>query len=172
MSDSPGSSSSGSCKRSLEQLDMPFFGANGITFHYADDNLDRLPFVFQHGLGADISQPMSFFAEDRPFRLISMDCRGHGRTVPLGNRHFLSFNSFSDDIINLLDHLNLPKVVMGGISMGAGIALNFAVRYPDRTRALILSRVSWLTEPLPPNLAVFPQIAGLIREHGAHRAKE
>jgi pimeloyl-ACP methyl ester carboxylesterase len=151
---------------------MPFFEANGITFHYADDNVDRLPFVFQHGLGADISQPMSFFREDHPFRLISMDCRGHGKTVPLGNRHFLKFDSFSDDIVNLLDHLNLPKVVMGGISMGAGIALNFALRYPDRTRALILSRVSWLAEPLPPNLAVFPKIAGLIREHGAHRGKE
>jgi pimeloyl-ACP methyl ester carboxylesterase len=151
---------------------MPFFGANGITFHYADDNVDRLPFVFQHGLGADLSQPLSFFGEDRPFRLISMDCRGHGRTAPLGDRHLLKFNSFGDDIINLLDHLNLSKVVMGGISMGAGIALNLAVRYPDRTRALILGRVSWLAEPLPPNLAVFPKIAGLIRQHGAHRAKE
>lgn len=172
MSDSLASSSSEFCNRNLEQLEMPFFEANGITFHYADDNVDRLAFVFQHGLGADISQPMSFFGRDRPFRLISMDCRGHGRTVPLGNRHFLRFNSFSNDIINLLDHLNLPKVVVGGISMGAGIALNFAVRYPDRTRALILSRASWLAEPLPPNLAVFPKIAGLIREHGAHRAKE
>jgi pimeloyl-ACP methyl ester carboxylesterase len=172
MCDSPENSSSESCKGSPEQLDMPFFEANGIRFYFADDNADRLPFVFQHGLGADISQPMSFFSEDRPFRLISMDCRGHGKTVPLGNRHFLKFDSFSDDIVNLLDHLNLPKVVMGGISMGAGIALNFALRYPDRTRALILSRVSWLAEPLPPNLAVFPKIAGLIREHGAHRGKE
>jgi pimeloyl-ACP methyl ester carboxylesterase len=151
---------------------MPFFGANGITFHYADDNVDRLPFVFQHGLGADISQPLSFFVEGRPFRLISMDCRGHGRTVPLGDRHLLKFDSFSNDLINLLDYLNLPKVVMGGISMGAGMALNFAVRYPDRTRALILSRASWLTESLPPNLAIFPKIAGLIREHGAPRGKE
>jgi pimeloyl-ACP methyl ester carboxylesterase len=173
MSDSLANSSSEFCNRNLEQqLDMPFFDANGITFHYADDNGYRLPFVFQHGLGADISQPMSFFAGDRPFRLICVDCRGHGRTVPLGSRHFLKFNSFSNDIINLLDHLNLPKVVMGGISMGAGIALNFAVRYPDRIRALILTRASWLAEPLPPNLAVFPKIAGLIREHGAHRAKE
>ncbi len=172
MSDSLASSSTEFFNRSLEQLDMPFFEANGITFHFADDNVDRLPFVFQHGLGADISQPLSFFGGDRPFRLISMDCRGHGRTVPLGNRHFLRFNSFSDDIINLLDHLNLPKVVMGGISMGAGIALNLAVRYPDRTRALILSRASWLAEPLPPNLAVFPKIAGLIREHGTQRGKE
>jgi pimeloyl-ACP methyl ester carboxylesterase len=172
MSHSPGSSSSGSCDRNLEQLGMPFLEANGITFHYADDNVDRLPFVFQHGLGADISQPMSFFGEDRPFRLISMDCRGHGRTIPLGDPHFLRFNSLTDDLTNLLDYLNLSKVVMGGISMGAGIALNFAVRYPDRTRALILSRASWLAEPLPPNLAVFPKIAGLIREHGVHRARE
>jgi pimeloyl-ACP methyl ester carboxylesterase len=171
MSDSPGSSSSESCAH-LEQLDMPFFAANGITFHYADDNVDRQPFVFQHGLGADISQPMSFFGEDRPFRLISMDCRGHGKTLPVGDPQFLKFNSLTDDITNLLDYLNLSKVVMGGISMGAGVALNFAVRHPERTRALILSRVSWLTEPLPPNLIVFPKIAGLIREHGAHRAKE
>jgi pimeloyl-ACP methyl ester carboxylesterase len=173
MSDSPGSSSSESCNRNLEQLDMPFFEANGITFHYADDHVDRLPFVFQHGLGADISQPLSFFGgDDCPFRLISMDCRGHGRTVPLGNRRFLRFNSFSDDIIALLDRLNLSKVVIGGISMGAGVALNFAIRYPDRTRALILSRASWLAEPLPANLAVFPKIAELIREHGVHRGKE
>ena len=146
---------------------MPLFEASGITFHYADDHNDGPPFVFQHGLGADISQPMSFFGEGCPFRLISMDCRGHGKTVPLGDPQFLKFNSLTDDIINLLDHLNLPKVVIGGISMGAGVALNFAVRHPERTRALILSRVSWLTEPLPPNLTVFPKIAGLIREHGA-----
>jgi pimeloyl-ACP methyl ester carboxylesterase len=172
MSGSPASSSSEFCDRNLEQLDMPFFGANGITFHFADDHNHRRPFVFQHGLGADISQPMSFFGEDRPFRLISMDCRGHGKTVPLGDPQFLKFNSLTDDITNLLDYLNLPRVVIGGISMGAGVALNFAVRHPERTRALILSRVSWLTEPLPPNLTVFPKIAGLIREHGAHRAKE
>jgi pimeloyl-ACP methyl ester carboxylesterase len=172
MSDSPGSISSESYDRYLEQHDMPLFEANGITFHYADDHNDGPPFVFQHGLGADISQPISFFGEDCPFRLISMDCRGHGKTVPLGDPQFLKFNSLTDDITNLLDYLNLPKVVMGGISMGAGVALNFAFRHPGRTRALILSRVSWLTEPLPPNLTVFPKIAGLIREHGAHRAKE
>ena len=78
-----------------------------------------------------------------PFRLISLDCRGHGRTRPLGDRQFLKFNSLTDDITNLLDYLNLSKVVIGGISMGAGVALNFAVRHPERTRALILSRASW-----------------------------
>lgn len=150
---------------------MPFFEANGIRFHFEDDRNGRTPFVFQHGLGADISQPRAFFGEDRPFRLISLDCRGHGKTVPLGDRRFLRFDSLTDDVVNLLDHLNLTKVVIGGISMGAGIALNFAVRHPERTRALILSRVSWIAEPLPPNLTVFPKIARLIREHGARRGK-
>jgi pimeloyl-ACP methyl ester carboxylesterase len=172
MSDFPGSSSSESYHRYLEQLDMPWFEANGIMFHYADHHNDGPPFVFQHGLGADISQPMSFFGQDCPFRLLSMDCRGHGKTVPLGDPQLLKFNSFTDDITQLLDYLNLPKVVIGGISMGAGVALNFAVRHPERTQALILSRVAWLNEPLPPNLTVFPKIAGLIREHGAQRAKE
>jgi pimeloyl-ACP methyl ester carboxylesterase len=103
--------------------------------------MKKTPDPVRIGVGADISQPLSFFGQDRPFRLISMDCRGHGQTVPLGNRHFLKFNSFSNDIANLLD-LNLPKVVMGGISMGAGIALNFALRYPDRTRAMSMVRCS------------------------------
>ena len=62
---------------------MPFFKASGLTFHYTDDEKVRLPFVFQHRLGADVNQPVSFFPELRPFRLISLDCRGHGKTVPL-----------------------------------------------------------------------------------------
>jgi pimeloyl-ACP methyl ester carboxylesterase len=151
---------------------MPVFEANGIKFNFADDDNGRIPFVFQHGLGADISQPMSFFLKDHPFRFVSLDCRGHGKTIPLGDRQFLRFSSFSDDIVNLLDYLNLSKVVIGGISMGAGVALNFAVRHRERTQALILSRVAWVTEPLPPNLTILPQIAGLIRKHGAQRGKE
>ena len=127
--------------------------------------------MFQHGLGADVSQPMSFFPEERPFRLICLDCRGHGKTVPLGDKRLLRFDSFSDDVINLLDHLGLSKVVIGGISMGAGVALNFALRYPDRSRGLILSRPAWLTEPVPPNLIALLKIARLIRAHGVQQAK-
>jgi pimeloyl-ACP methyl ester carboxylesterase len=151
---------------------MPFFKAGGLTFHFTDDGNVRTPFVFQHGLGADVSQPISFFPEERPFRLISLDCRGHGKTVPLGDRQSLRFDSFSDDIIKLLDHLELSKVVMGGISMGAGVALNFVLRHPGRALGLILSRPSWLTEPAPPNLVVLLQIARLIRTHGIRQAKE
>jgi pimeloyl-ACP methyl ester carboxylesterase len=151
---------------------MSFFKASGLTFHFTDDGNVRIPFVFQHGLGADVNQPISFFPEGCPFRLISLDCRGHGKTVPLGDRQSLRFCSFSDDIIKLLDHLGLSKVVIGGISMGAGVALNFVLRHPDRALGLILSRASWLTEPAPPNLTVLLKIARLIRAYGIQQGKE
>jgi pimeloyl-ACP methyl ester carboxylesterase len=172
MSDFPGSSLSESYDRYLEQHDMPLFEANGITFITRTTTTMGRPSCFSMALELILASRSHFSVRTVRVRLISMDCRGHGKTVPLGDPQFLKFNSLTDDIINLLDYLNLPKVVIGGISMGAGVALNFAVRHPERTRALILSRVSWLTEPLPPNLTVFPKIAGLIRDHGAHRAKE
>jgi pimeloyl-ACP methyl ester carboxylesterase len=51
--------------------------------------------------------------------------------------------------------------------MGAGVALNFALRYPQRVQALVLVRPAWLNEPLPANLQVYPRIANLIRRAGA-----
>jgi pimeloyl-ACP methyl ester carboxylesterase len=56
--------------------------------------------------------------------------------------------------------------VIGGISMGAGVALNFALRFPDRTLGLILCRPAWLNERSPQNLQVYPQIANLIEQEG------
>jgi pimeloyl-ACP methyl ester carboxylesterase len=61
----------------------------------------------------------------------------------------------------------LPQVVIGGISMGAAIALMLTLRYPERVRGLVLSRPAWLDQPMPPNSALYPVIAQLIRQYGA-----
>jgi pimeloyl-ACP methyl ester carboxylesterase len=66
----------------------------------------------------------------------------------------------------------LPSAVIGGISMGAGISLNFVLRFPGRVRGLVLSRPAWLDRPLPENMEVFPFIARLIRQHGARQGLE
>jgi pimeloyl-ACP methyl ester carboxylesterase len=58
--------------------------------------------------------------------------------------------------------------VFGGISMGAGVALNVAVRYPERVAGLVLSRPAWLDGPMPPeNVARYAAIARLLRAVGA-----
>ena len=152
---------------------MPVFERDGLAFHYLDEgDLSGRPFVFQHGLGGDVSQPAGVFSPPPGIRLLSLDCRGHGGTYPLGDTQKLSFSSFADDVVALMDHLRLERAVVGGISMGAGVALNLASRYPQRVAGLVLSRPAWLDSPMPENLKAYPVIARLLREHGAELGRK
>jgi len=147
---------------------MPVFERGGLAFNYLDEgDPSGRPFVFQHGLGGDVSQPAGIFPPPSGVRLLSLDCRGHGKTYPLGSARKLSFSSFADDVAALMDYLGLQRAVVGGISMGAGVALNLALRYPQRVTGLVLSRPAWLDSPSPENLEAYPMIARLLREHGA-----
>lgn len=145
---------------------MPFFERDGLAFRYRDEGRGQV-FVFQHGLGGDVNQPFGLFTPPPGVRLIALDCRGHGETRPLGDPDLLSYAAFADDLCALLDHLQLAQVILGGISMGAGVALNVALRFPERVRGLVLSRPAALDRPLPPNMAVFAWIGRLIQQHGA-----
>ena len=80
-------------------------------------------------------------------RLIGLDFRGHGES-DIGHEIDLSFSTFADDLITLLDRLSLATVALGGVSMGAGVALNLALRYPLRVSSLILVRPAWLNRPM------------------------
>ncbi|MDQ3863935.1 MAG: alpha/beta fold hydrolase [Actinomycetota bacterium] len=152
---------------------MPVLERDGLTFHYLDEgDYSGLPFVFQHGLGGDVCQPAGVFSPLPGIRLLSLDCRGHGRTYPLGGAQKLSFPSFADDVAALMDHLGLERAAVGGISMGAGVALNLALRCPERVAGLVLSRPAWLDSPRPENLKAYPVIARLLREHGTELGHE
>ena len=96
-----------------------------------------------------ISQPAGIFPPMSGVRLLSLDCRGHGGTRPLGPRTSSPFSSFADDVAALMDHLGLQRAVVGGISMGAGVALNLAFRYPQRVVGLVLAHPAWLDSPRP-----------------------
>ena len=146
---------------------MPAFRHEGLRFNYRDEGAG-IPFVFQHGLGGDLAQPFDLYPPSKDIRLLGFDCRGHGETRPLGDAAHLSFDRFADDLIALLDYLAIEWAIMGGISMGAGVALNVAVRYPERVRALILVRPAWLDGPMPDwARETYAEIAQLIRAHGA-----
>jgi pimeloyl-ACP methyl ester carboxylesterase len=68
--------------------------------------------------------------------------------------------------------LSIEGLIVGGISMGAGVALNFALRNPLRVQALILSRPAWLDAPFPPNLEIFRSLSRWPKEAGPQSAKE
>jgi pimeloyl-ACP methyl ester carboxylesterase len=151
---------------------MASFTHDGIVFHYLDMG-QGVPFVFQHGLGGDVAQPANLFRPPNGIRLLCLDARAHGQTQPLGDPSALTFDVFGDDLVALLDHLDVEQAVVGGISMGAGVALNVAVRYPARVAGLVLCRPAWLDGPMPPeNVACYATIARLLREAGAARDPE
>ena len=150
---------------------MPFFNRNSLSFHYLDRNTG-LPFFFQHGLGGEVEKVFALIELPPGFRLLGLDCRGHGKTTPFGTVEQLGFNSFADDVIALMDHLKIPRAIIGGTSMGAGVALNCALRYPQRVMGLVLLRPAWLDGPMAENASIFSLIAQLLREHGPEAGGE
>lgn len=151
---------------------MPFVEFDGIRFYYELSGTGSPLVAFQHGLGGDVSQPQGVLGGSTRLRALSFDCRGHGRTEPLGPPNQLKFATFADDLRAVLDALRVEGLIVGGISMGAGVALNFALRNPARVQALILSRPAWLDTPCPPNLEMFRSLSRWLREGGPKSAKE
>ncbi len=130
------------------------------TIHYARKG-QGIPFIFQHGLGANRHQPQGLLGSLEGVDLISMDCPGHGE-APLPKDITPSFTYYADLVIDLMNHLKLEKAIFGGISMGAGISINIALRYPEKVQALVLHRPAWLAEFNPPTLLVVKEAAKLI----------
>jgi sugar phosphate isomerase/epimerase/pimeloyl-ACP methyl ester carboxylesterase len=159
------------CERPARLPISADFVHDGIHFNYQEAGRG-VPFFFLHGLGADVSQPFGLFHPPAGFRLLSFDCRAHGQTRPVGPDEKISLASFADDLLALMDHLEIAQAVVGGISMGAAVALNFTLRHPGRVRALILQRPAWLDGPRRHNVEVFTSIAQFIRQHGAQKGLE
>lgn len=126
---------------------MSWFLHDGINFYYEDDDNGGFPFVFLHGLGGSTQQTLGLFKKTNGIRRISIDFRAQGKTIKYGNETKLSFNQFADDVLALIQYLNLDKIYIGGISTGAGVSLNFALRYPKYVKKLVLSRPAWLDRP-------------------------
>ena len=150
---------------------MPFFENDDLQFYFRDQG-SGIPFFFQHGLGGDTSQPFGIFNPPDGFRMLAFDCRGHGRTHPLGDPGKIGIASFSNDLHALMTYLSIDRAVVGGISMGAAVALNFTLRFPQRVLGLVISRPAWLDGPMDKSADIYAMIAQLIRRYGARQGLE
>jgi pimeloyl-ACP methyl ester carboxylesterase len=99
------------------------------------------------------------------WRLLTLDCRGHGQS-PAAGPHGIA--TYADDVAALAESLGGP-VVLGGISMGAAIAMRLAVRRPDLVRGLILVRPAWATGAAPANMEPNAEVGRAIAagDHGS-----
>ncbi|PYZ96125.1 hydrolase [Alteribacter lacisalsi] len=72
----------------------------------------------------------------RTHTVIQVDVRGNGRSG-LDDRP-LSMALLADDVRRVLDHARIRKTFLCGYSNGGSIVQEFAIRYPERTRGIVL----------------------------------
>jgi 3-oxoadipate enol-lactonase/4-carboxymuconolactone decarboxylase len=118
---------------------MNFATLNGTNLHYrSDGDPQGAPLVLIHSLGTDLRLWDDLLPRlDPTLRLVRFDLRGHGLSAdPAGE---LTLVDFSADLAALLDHLEIDKAIILGISIGGLIALDFALRNQARVSSLILA---------------------------------
>lgn len=94
-------------------------------------------------------------------RVICIDLLGHGRSDRPEDLRLYSMPLFARQVAALLDHLEQPSAVVGGTSLGANVALEMAVRSPERVRGLFVE-MPVLDNALPAVAATFaPVLLGL-----------
>src|SRR6476660_5265811 len=71
------------------------------------------------------------------FRLVQYDSRGHGMSTR-GLPEALVFEDFMSDLETVMDGLELTRALLFGRLHYAKVAMRYAVRHPERVRALIL----------------------------------
>jgi 3-oxoadipate enol-lactonase len=116
---------------------VPVASVRGQRIHYEDTSGAGLALVLSHGFLQDATMFDAQVRQLRPrHRVITWDQRGHGTTT--SNAEPFDYWDLADDLAALLDQLGIRRAVIGGMSQGGFISLRFALRYPDRTAALVL----------------------------------
>jgi pimeloyl-ACP methyl ester carboxylesterase len=122
------------------------FDSNGVQIQYVDQGRGA-PVVLLHGFTGSYARhwegPGVIGAlESAGYRVIAMDCRGHGQS---GKPHDASQYGLEmvQDVLRLLDHLHIDRAHIVGYSMGGGIAAQLLVRYPNRVKTVTLLGAGW-----------------------------
>lgn len=116
---------------------MSFIRVDDIQLAYTDAGLG-LPVVLLHGYPFNRTLwNEQVGALSNSYRVITPDLRGHGDSDASAGA--ATMNRMAQDVATLLDHLEISRAVIGGLSMGGYVALAFYKQFPSRVRALVLA---------------------------------
>jgi pimeloyl-ACP methyl ester carboxylesterase len=119
---------------------MGEFRYEGYRIGYDEYGSGKRLIVLVHGLlmNRHMFDRLGPELAERGNRVIAVDMLGHGRSDRPEDLRLYSMPLFARQVVALLDHLEEDSAVVGGTSLGANIALEVAVRYPERARALFV----------------------------------
>ena len=112
-----------------------YASVNGIDLYYETHGSGR-PLVLLHGglgSGEMFGPVLPSFTDHH--QVILVDLQGHGRTADIDRP--IDVRLMADDVAALIEHLGLDDVDLVGYSLGGGVALQLAIRHPERVRRLV-----------------------------------
>jgi pimeloyl-ACP methyl ester carboxylesterase len=139
---------------------------NGLQLYYEIHGAGD-PLIVLHGaLGSTEMFGPNLAALAAHRQVIGVDLQAHGRTADIDRP--MTFEAMADDVAALIDHLGLGKADVMGYSLGGAVALQTAIRHPDRVRRLVvvsavIKRGAWLPEVRAGLDALSPAFADMMK---------
>ena len=123
---------------------------NGLKMYYEIHGTGE-PVVMLHGAFMAISGDWADWVNElaKTRKVIAIEMQGHGRTADIDRD--ISYDNLSDDVAALLDYLKIPNADIVGYSLGGGVAIDTAIRHPEKVRKVVsisapIRRDGWVKE--------------------------
>jgi pimeloyl-ACP methyl ester carboxylesterase len=117
---------------------VPYIDRNGVRIYYEDEG--RGPaLLLTHGYSATLRmwEPQVVALADR-FRVLRWDMRGHGASDSPDDPSAYSHEATVGDMAAVLDTAGVDRAVIGGLSLGGYMSLEFHLAHRERVRGLVL----------------------------------
>jgi len=123
---------------------------NGINLYYETHGEGR-PMILLHGglMSGEMFGPVLPLLADR-HQVVTVDLQGHGRTADIDRP--IDIRLMADDIAALIDHLALATPDVVGYSLGGGVALHTAAKYPAKVRRLVAASANIRPDAIYPEM--------------------
>ncbi len=131
---------------------------NGINMYYEVHGGGE-PVVLLHGAFMAITNNWAGWISElsRTRKVIAVEMQGHGRTVDVPRD--LTYENLADDVAALLNYFKIPRADLIGYSMGGAVAMQTAIRHPDKVRkAVIISSAFRSDGMIPEALEHIPKL--------------
>src|SRR5438105_10018192 len=123
---------------------------NGVKLYYETHGAGHPLILLHGGLGSgEMFGPVLPLLAER-HQVVAVDLQGHGRTADIDRP--LDVRLMADDIAALIDHLGLDRPDLVGYSLGGGVALHTAAKYPTRANRLVAASANIRPDAIYPEM--------------------
>lgn len=116
---------------------------NGLEMYY-EVHGEGQPIVLLHGAYMNIENNWAAIIPTlaKDHQVIALELQGHGRTNDRDTP--ITYENMAADVAGLLDHLKIEKTELFGYSMGGGLAIRFAIDYPERVTRIVAASAGYI----------------------------